>query len=220
MTQSGSPSPTHRLVPSQFPAIGSFDTVSTAADLVSAMELQGWTDDAMIASRLARLPRGEWVYGQPNSSIVMAAFLYVAPGGMRFNGPDLGAWYAAASLETAIAEVAHHLRDTAIMQGVPALTRNYRQYVSDPSGSYVDLRGAAARMPELYDPASYAASQAYGEALRATGGDGILFDSVRHVGGINVAAYRPWHVMPVTPGDLYGITVRSADYRIDARRLP
>jgi hypothetical protein len=28
----------------------------------------------------------------------------VAPGGMRFNGPELGAWYAADDLRTAAAE--------------------------------------------------------------------------------------------------------------------
>jgi hypothetical protein len=51
------------------------------------MELVGWTNDRLVAERIARLPENEWVYGVPNASIVMAAFLHVAPGGMRFNGP-------------------------------------------------------------------------------------------------------------------------------------
>jgi hypothetical protein len=54
------------------------------------MELVGWTNDRLVADRIARLPQTEWVYGVPNASIVMAAFLHVAPGGMRFNGPELG----------------------------------------------------------------------------------------------------------------------------------
>jgi hypothetical protein len=29
---------------------------------------------------------------------------------MRFNGPELGAWYAADDIRTAAAEVGHHLR--------------------------------------------------------------------------------------------------------------
>lgn len=65
------------------------------------MELVGWTNDRLVADRIRRLPANEWVYGSPNASIVMAAFLHVAPGGMRFNGPDLGAWYAAGNLKTA-----------------------------------------------------------------------------------------------------------------------
>jgi hypothetical protein len=90
-----SPQPGHRLIPSQFLPIGLFDTVSTAADLSAVMELVGWTNDRLVADRIDRLPQSEWVYGTPNASIVMAAFLHVAPGGMRFNGPELGAWYAA-----------------------------------------------------------------------------------------------------------------------------
>jgi len=85
-----SPRPAHRLIPSQFPPIGLFDTVATAADLSAVMELVGWTNDRLVAERIDRLPQSEWVYGTPNSSIVMAAFLHVAPRGMRFNGPELG----------------------------------------------------------------------------------------------------------------------------------
>ena len=71
------------------------------------MELVGWTNDRLVADRIFRLPQTEWVYGVPNASIVMAAFLHVAPGGMRFNGPELGAWYAADDIRTAAAEVGH-----------------------------------------------------------------------------------------------------------------
>lgn len=59
---------------------------------------------------LRRLPQEEWVYGIPNARIVMAAFLHVSPAGMRYNGPELGAWYAAGDIRTTAAEVGHHLR--------------------------------------------------------------------------------------------------------------
>lgn len=74
------PQPSFRLIPSQFPPIGLFDTVSRAADLYAVMELAGWTNDRLVAERIARLPRDEWVFGRANSSIVMAAFLHAAPG--------------------------------------------------------------------------------------------------------------------------------------------
>ena len=98
------------MIPSRFPPIGAFDTIATPADLAAVMELEGWTNDRLVAERLARLPETEWVFGVPNASIVMAAFLQAAPSGSRFSGPDLGAWYCGAALNTAIAEVAHHLR--------------------------------------------------------------------------------------------------------------
>lgn len=80
------PRPAHRLVPSRFPPIGLFDTVATAADAAAVMELSGWTNDRLVAERIDRLPRDQWVYGRANASVVMASFLHVAPGGMRFNG--------------------------------------------------------------------------------------------------------------------------------------
>ncbi len=124
------PDPTFRLIPSRFPPIGLFDTVATAADLAAVMDLEGWTNDRLVAERVARLPRDEWVFGRPNASVVMAAFLHVAPGGMRFNGPDLGAWYAAASLTTAVVEVGHHLRREAVATAKSSLSRQYRTYTA------------------------------------------------------------------------------------------
>ena len=92
------------------------------------MELAGWTNDRLSADRLHRLPQGQWVYGRPNSSVIMAAFLHAAPDGMRFNGPELGAWYASKEIATAAAEVGHHLRREAIARNVPSMNRTYRAY--------------------------------------------------------------------------------------------
>ncbi|WP_181702720.1 RES family NAD+ phosphorylase [Chthonobacter albigriseus] len=213
------PVPTYRLIPSRFPPIGLFDTVATAADLEAVMDLAGWTNDRLVAERVARLPKAEWVFGRPNASVVMAAFLHVAPGGMRFNGPDLGAWYAAARVETAIVEVGHHLRREAAATGAPSLSRQYRAYTACLAGDYLDIRGEQAARPDVYASDSYAAGQRLGEAVRAAGGAGILFDSVRHLGGTNVVAHRPPNVLDVTQADHFELTVEAATPRIEARRL-
>ena len=216
---SPAPQPTHRLIPSQFPPIGLFDTVATASDLEAVMELAGWTNDRLVAERIGRLPEREWVFGRANASIVMAAFLHVAPTGMRFNGPELGAWYAAAEIPAAIAEVGHHLRREAVARNMTAMQRTYRAYSASLAGEYVDIRGLQAERPELYAPDSYAASQAFGEDVRVSGGDGILYDSVRFSGGVNVAAYRPTKVLDVTQTDHFEISVSAAERRIGVRRL-
>ncbi|MET7245557.1 RES family NAD+ phosphorylase [Methylobacterium sp. EM32] len=214
------PHPTYRLIPSRFPPIGLFDTVATATDLAAVMELAGWTNDRLVAERLARLPQAEWVYGRPNASIVMASFLHVAPGGLRFNGGDLGAWYAAATLRTAVAEVGHHLRREAVATSLPELTRTYRAYTARLDGRYRDLRGAVpSDPPGILDPQDYAASQGFGEAVRAAGGHGLLYDSLRHAGGVNVVAYRTRSILDVTQGDHYAVTVQAAASRIEARRI-
>jgi RES domain-containing protein len=219
VTQAPAPSPTHRLIPSRFPPIGLFDTVATAADAAAVMELAGWTNDRLVEQRLRRLPEAEWVFGRPNASVVMASFLHAAPAGGRFNGPELGAWYASAALRTAAFEVAHHLRREAVATGLPALERDYRAYTADLAGAYLDLRGQQAARAELYDPASHAASQAFGEVQRAAGGDGILYDSLRHAGGVNLVCYRPRRVLKVTQADHWRLRVEAAAPRIRMTRL-
>ncbi|KFL29918.1 hypothetical protein JP75_17555 [Devosia riboflavina] len=211
------PQPSYRLIPSQFPPIGLFDTVSRAADLEAVMELAGWTNDRLVAERIARLPRDEWVFGRINSSIVMAAFLHAAPGGGRFSGTDLGAWYAADKIEASLAEVAHHLRREAFTRRQPSATRCFRVYVARLEGAFVDLCGADE--PQLYDRQDYMASQAFGEQQRAAGEDGILYDSLRFAGGIAICAYRPSKVLDVVQAQHLSVTVRTDGPQIAVETL-
>jgi hypothetical protein len=197
---------TYRLIPSRFPPISAFESVASADDLEAVMELEGWTNDRLVPERIARLNKTEWVYGIPNASVIMASFLHGGPTGVRFTSADLNGWYASLARRTAIAEVAHHLRREAVNMRVPSLTLHYRTYTAKLAGAYEDIRGMAATRPELYKTDDYAASQTFGEALRASGGDGILYDSVRHVGGTNVVALRPKNVRDVVMSTHYEIT--------------
>ena len=183
------------------------------------MELAGWTNDRLVPERLGRLPKEDWVHGRPNASVVMAAFLHVSPTGSRFNGPDLGAWYAAADLRTAAAEVGHHLRREAVASRRRELRRTYRSYSARLDGDYLDIRDRRTERPDLYAPDSYAVSQRFGEAVRAGDGDGILFASVRLAGGENVAAYRPRNVLDVTQADHFEIVVQAEARRMRVERL-
>ena len=214
-----SPQPTYRLIPSRFPPIGLFDTVTTPADLASVMELAGWTNDRLVAERIARLPQSEWVYGRPNASIVMAAFLHVSPAGGRFNAADLGAWYASAALVTAAIEVAHHMRREAVARGIAGQRRQFRQYSARLIGDYLDIRGRSGELADVYASDSYAASQTLGERVRANGAAGILYDSIRHAGGVNIAAHRPHNVLDVIQADHFEIQALAASRRIELRKL-
>jgi hypothetical protein len=213
------PEPTYRLVPSRFPPIGLFDTVATASDMEAVLDLVGWTNDRLVAERVSLLRRSEWVFGRPNSSVVMAAFLLVAPGGPRFNSGDLGAWYASAETMTAIAEVAHHLRREAVATGLSTMSRTYRSYLADLAGTYVDLRELKTEMPEIFATNSYAASQRFGEAVRDTDNAGILYASVRKADGLNIVGYRPSFISNVRQGEHFEINVSAADRRINVQTL-
>ncbi len=214
-----SPRPAHRLIPSQFPPLGLFDTVATTADLAAVMELVGWTNDRLVAERIARLPQTEWVYGTTNASIVMAAFLHVAPGGVRFNGPELGAWYAADDIRTAAAEVGHHLRRETVARNLTAMSRTYRAYAATLSGDYLDIRGEQTIRPDVYTSDRYDASQKFGEGIRASGGAGLLYDSLRRRGGVNIVAHRPRNIRDIAQTDHFEIAVMAPSRVIDVRKL-
>jgi hypothetical protein len=199
--------------------MGLFDTVATAADLSAVMELVGWTNDRLVADRIDRLPQAEWVYGVANASIVMAAFLHVAPGGMRFNGPDLGAWYAADDIRTAAAEVGHHLRREAAARRVATMTRTYRAYTAVLLGEYLDIRGRQAARADVDASDRYEASQKLGEEIRASGGAGLVYDSLRRRSGVNVVAHRPRNVTEIMQTDHFEIAVSSASRTMEVRRL-
>jgi hypothetical protein len=193
--------------------------VTTAADLLAVMELVGWTNDRLVAERIARLPQSEWVYGRPNSSIVMAAFLHVATDGMRFNAAELGAWYASANVRTAAVEVGHHLRREAFARNKATLARRYRTYNAKLLDEYLDIRGQQTLRPDVYSSHSYDAAQKLGENIRSSDGSGILYDSLRHRTGTNVVAYRPRKITEIIQTDHFEVSISVASRLIDVRKL-
>lgn len=198
---------TTRLIPSRFPPIPAFDTVTTHDDLAAVMDLEGWTNDRLVGPRMSRLPPTEWVYGRPNASVVMAAFLHGSPGGLRFSDASLGAWYASTSLNTALLEVANGLRKEITLSALTQKSESYRQYKSDLAGGFVDIFGAH---PEYHDPddASYPVAQAFGRRVRdADSRAGIRYEGVRHPGHANWVSFRPSHVLNVTQADHFKIEV-------------
>ena len=200
--------PTFRLIPSRFPPVSAFNNVSSPGDLEAVMELEGWTNDRLVQARLNRLPRSRWVFGRGNASIVMAAFLHAPPDGNRFSGRDLNAWYASLSQKTAIAEVAHHLRRQMIDEGRQSAKMTFRSYGARLEGEdYIDIRGRQVDRADLYDRRSFDQSQIFGEEQRAAGRDGIIYDSLRHSGGVNVVCFFPTKVLDVEQRDHFEIQV-------------
>ena len=184
---------TYRLISTRFPPVGIFDTVASADDLAALFELEGWTSDRLSVEvgKLDLLPRSEWVTGVPGATVIMAAYCYPNPDGGRFTGPDLGAWYCALELETAIAETVHHHTQRLLKAGMLNACIQMRQLVAQVDGVFHDIRGQQTARPELYDPNEYATSQAFAGKMRAAGSNGIAYDSVRRAGGQCLVVFRP-----------------------------
>ena len=192
---------THRLIASRWPTIGVFDDVLSPADAAAALELEAATDDRLTGAlgRLRAIPENEWALGRAGgATIAMAAFLHPAEGGGRFNGPQLGAWYAACDLDTAVAETVHHntRRLRASAGGFPNRIQ-MRALTATPSVALVDVR----REAQFHAANDYSISQPFGETMRMAGHDGILFLSVRRPGGENAVIYKPRRLLPIVQGE-------------------
>lgn len=200
---------TWRLIPSRFPSAGILDAISAPDDLDAIIELESWTNDRISNEfgTLHRIPREEWVVGQPMSTVVMASFCHPNPAGGRFNSRDRGAWYASTTLETAHTEVIYHRTLELAEVGVWETFVQVRAYNADFRTEFHDLRewqGA------IYSPASYVASQELAAELLAGGSNGVIYNSVRHPGGTCLACFRPRLVTNVRAGAHYEYRWRAA----------
>jgi RES domain-containing protein len=185
--------------------VGIFDAVATVDQARAAFVLESWTNDRMElpARRLLAMPENDIVVG-PGAHYAMAAFLHADAQGGRFNGPELGAWYASFDIDTAISETVHHNRRRLATSATGfRMTVQMRELVINLDADFHDLRGLRSSRPELYHPENYTDSQQFGEALRGADANGICFESVRRDDGTNIVVYRPRLVVGALQGDHY-----------------
>jgi hypothetical protein len=86
-------------------------------------------------------------------------------------------------------------------------------------GDYLDIRGKQTVRPDVYASDRYDASQKLGEEVRASGGAGLLYGSLRRRGGVNVVAHRPRCITDIAQTDHFEITVLATSRVIDVRKL-
>jgi RES domain-containing protein len=147
----------------------------------------------------------ELVFGLPNFRIVNAAYTYARPEGSRFNDSERGAWYCAFEIDTALAEISFHKAVEYQEIGRFDDSVSYQTLLADFGAPFHDLRGNQAWAACL-DPASYCASQKLAGELLELGSMGVIYPSVRHAGGTNLACFRPALVGNVRKGQAYRLT--------------
>jgi RES domain-containing protein len=175
------------------------------ADLAALEEIEGATSGRLRAQAAGaeRLDRRELIYGVPHAHFINAAFAYFMPRSLnRFNGQGRGAWYAALALDTCVAEVAFHMERELTNIADFNATVDYAELYASFIGDFVDLREAKPRLEFLdRDPdKSYAAGNAFADAVRNAGHYGIVYPSARHVGGTCLVALVPHAVQSVREG--------------------
>jgi len=201
---------TCRLLPSRFADLE--DSVlaplsDSDATLRDMFDLDNATNERLRyeAGLLPGIGMDELVFGVPNFRIINAAYTYARPEGSRFNDGERGAWYCAFDAQTALAEVSFH--KTVEYQEIGRFDDSvtYQAMLADFNATFHDIRGARS-FNKCLDPRSYVASQDLATTLLDLGSMGIIYPSVRHPGGINLACFRPALVGNVRKGQAYRLT--------------
>jgi RES domain len=161
--------PSFRLVHSRFPPVGLFDACESEEEQAIVAEIQGLTKDR-IQQELGRIhlvPEGDRLFGH-GTTPVMAAFCYVSPVPTRFTDGSFGVYYAADSLDGAVAEVSHHLTRFMSATQEPRTLVTLRCYSAAIVQPLLDIRGLA----WAHEPNAYGDTQALAARLRHEGAPG------------------------------------------------
>jgi len=143
-------------------------------------------------SSVALLDPAAILFG-PGAGWINFSFLRPRPG--RFSTARQGAFYLADGLETAIAEMRHHLQARLVREGIDRpMDLDYRALKVHLQGEFHDFRTRPAhREPwaSLLDPDAHSAGQAFAIRARVAGSPGVVYPSVRRPEGCCAAVFDP-----------------------------
>jgi len=198
--------PCHRLIATRFPTVGLYDQVAAPEDLEVVFAIEALTNPRIRQElgQLSLVHPADRISG-PGATLIMAAFTHLNPLGSRFSDGSWGVYYAADSLETAVAEVSHHRGAFLARTAEEAIDIDLRWIQADLKDRLHDLRGQGSAWAAAYDPDRYGASQDLGRELRTQGSAGIAYDSVRRPQGQCVAVFRPMALSNARPAGHIGL---------------
>jgi hypothetical protein len=179
----------YRLVPSHFPPIDLFENVVDPQDLDIVFAIEALTNDRLRdeAGDLALVAVDDRISGVGTSPI-MAAFTHIGSASRFTDGAAFGIYYGAKALNTAFAETIYHREQFLLATNEPDTELTMRCYINKVALPLHDIRGEA--FTSLYNE-DYSAPQQLAKALREVGSNGLVYCSVRDVGGECVAAFKP-----------------------------
>lgn len=183
-----------RIVASRYPPIFLFERLTSDPAVWEALiALEQLTNPRVRdeVGDIALVPPAERVAG-PGASYVMASFTHVNPKGSRFSDGSYGVYYAAAELETAIAETVFHFESFARDSTDPPRMEDMRVLLGVIDEDFEDVATLAEpHRSQILDPDSYSVAQAYARELRNGGSNGVTYSSVRRTVGQCVGAFKP-----------------------------
>lgn len=181
----------YRIIASRFPPIDLFERIAPPEDWEILAEIESLTNPRIRDSigKISLVPPQERVSGL-GAAYVMAPFVHVSPDRpSRFSdGTRFGVLYAARDFDTALREVVYHREVFHGNTRDSHLVTEERVLKGSLDATLHDIRNG---WETCHHPTDYMASQQLAARLKDQGSNGILYKSVRHPSGENVAAFRP-----------------------------
>lgn len=167
-----------------------FDDIAAGVDAAALARAAALTSPERLAQlgQLHLVPPADYAYG-PGAGWAMTAFTHPARAS-RFTSGAYGVWYAAWTLETAVAETVYHTSNWMRQFEEPPQPVFKQVLEADLAGMFRELRTVPAPLYDVvHDPADYGAGQAVGRQLRDAGSDGVIYRSVRMPGPVDDATH-------------------------------
>lgn len=186
---------TYRIIRSIYPPIDLFEDIADPRDWEALVSVEEKTNPRirLEIGDLGKVPPHRRVAG-PGASLLMAPFVHCSPlRPSRFSDGGYGVYYAGDSEDVALAETIHHHQNfMRATEEAPGWTADFRVLV----GSVERMLHDVGAVPGVLDPTDYSRSQKEGRRLRASGADGLTWESVRMPGGCCIGIFWP-DVIPV-----------------------
>jgi hypothetical protein len=203
----------HRIIRTIYPPVWLFEDIADPADwdLIANGEAKMNPRVRDQLGELNLVPISRRLSG-PSASLAMAAFTHVSRDRQgRFSDGSYGVWYCGDRFEVALMETAHHFERFMRRTAEPAADAQYRELTAHIAGSLHDLRGGD--FPDCLTPDDWGPAQSLAARLRNSGGDGIVYHSVRWPAGQAAALFWPDLIrLPI-------IQARTLQYHWDGARM-
>lgn len=178
-----------RIIPSVYPPINFFEDLVDTSEMETLWEIESITNDRIRqeVGDIYMVAAEDRISG-PGSSVVMASFTHIhAPS--RFTDGSFGIYYAGLSPETAIRETVFHREKFLSSTKEDAMELTMRLYEGKVIKPLHDIRNSLYN--HLHHLEDYQQSQLFGREMRNNQSWGLIYNSVRHAGGLCIAAFKP-----------------------------
>ncbi len=181
---------TFRIIRSLYPPIDLFEDIADPKDWEALASVEAKTNPRVRGEigDLGKVPVHRRVSG-PGASYAMSPFVHCSPlRPSRFSDGSYGIYYAGNSQDVALAEtIYHHARFMASTREDAGWTSQFRLLVGSVDADLTDVND----VPGVLHASDYRLSQKTGAEIRASGSDGLVWNSVRCPGGECLGAFWP-----------------------------